>query len=195
MARDVMSVRLHLPQIRVLEVVVEDTPSVLVVRVESTLRRLRRPHCGFGCRGVHDRCDKKARDLEVSGRRTTLVWVRRRLGCGNCGERFLEDHHAFEGRLTARLAGRLVADVKVMTVAAAARHKLSWHVVMTLVRCWSDLVAEHCRSRRCRVLLVDETSMPSRPRYVTVIVCGDTGRTLAMVPHRSAAALSGFFIA
>ena len=169
MARDVMSVRLHLPQIRV-RGVVEDTPSVLVVRVESTLRRLRCPHCGCGCRGVHDRRDKKVRDLEVSGRPTTLVWSRRRMRCGNCGERFLEDHHAFEGCLTARLARRLVADVKVMTVAAAARrHKLSWHVVMALARDWSELVAEHRRSRRCRVLLVDETSMRRRHRYVTVI--------------------------
>ena len=83
-----------------------------------------------------------------------------------------------------------------MTVAAAARrHKLSWHVVTALAHDWSELVAEHRRNRRCRVLLVDETSMPRRHRYVTVIVNADTGRTLAMVPHRSAAALSGFFIA
>ena len=38
MACDVMAVRLHLPQIRVLEVV-EDTPGALVVGVESTLLR------------------------------------------------------------------------------------------------------------------------------------------------------------
>ena len=51
-----------------------------------------------------------------------------------------------------------------MTIAAVARrHKLGWHVVMALVRCWADLVAEHRRSRRCRVLLVDETSMRRRP--------------------------------
>ena len=42
---------------------------------------------------------------------------------------------------------------------------------------------------------VDETSMRRRHRYVTVIVNADTGRTLAMVPHCGAAALSGFFIA
>ena len=59
---------------------------------------------------------------------------------------------------------------------------------------WSALVAEHRRSRRCRVLLVDETSMRKRHRYVTVIQNGDTGQVLAMVEHRNAAALSGFFI-
>ena len=49
MACDVMAVRLHLPQIRVLEVV-EDTPGALVVSVESTFRRLRCAQCGFKCR-------------------------------------------------------------------------------------------------------------------------------------------------
>ena len=78
MARDVMAVRLHLAQIRVLEVV-EDTPGALVVSVESTLLRLRCAQCGFKCRRVHDRRDKKVRDLEVSGRRTVLVWSRRRM--------------------------------------------------------------------------------------------------------------------
>ena len=87
MASNVM--RLHLRQIRVLAVA-SDTPSELVVEVESTLRRPRCPACGFGCGRVHDTRRRKIRGLEVSGRRTTLVWMRRRLSCGNCGERFLE---------------------------------------------------------------------------------------------------------
>ena len=65
MACDVMTVRLHLAQIRVLEVV-EDTPGALVVSVESTFRRLRCAQCGFKCHRVHDRRAKKVRDLEVS---------------------------------------------------------------------------------------------------------------------------------
>ena len=192
MACDVMTVRLHLAQIRVLEVV-EDTPGALVVSVESTFRRLRCPQCGFKCHRVHDRRAKKIRDLEVSGRRTVLVWQRRRMVCDNCDSRFLEDHPAFEGALTGRLARRLVADAKVMTFSAAARsHGVHWHGVRALVDTWSALVAERRRSRHCSVLLVDETSMRKRHRYVTVIVNGDTGRTLAMVEHRNSAALSAF---
>ena len=194
MACDVMAVRLHLAQIRVLEVV-EDTPGALVVSVESTLLRLRCAQCGFKCRRVHDRRAKRVRDLEVSGRRMTLVWQRRRMVCSNCASRFLEDHPAFEGALTARLARRVVADAKVMTFSAAARrHGVHWHAVRALVDTWSALVAERRRSRRCAVLLVDETSMRKRHRYVTVIVNGDTGRTLAMVEHRSSAALSAFLM-
>ena len=65
---------------------------------------------------------------------------------------------------------------------------------MTLVRAWSGLIAAHRRSQRCEVLLVDETSMRKRHRYVTVIVNGDTGHTLAMVEHRSSAGLTGFLM-
>ena len=192
MASDVMGVRLRLRQVRVLAVAV-DTPGELVVEVESTLRRPRCPACGFGCGRAHDTRRRKIRDLEVSRRRTTLVWMRRRLSCGDCSERFLEDHREFEGPMTRRLARCLVADARVMPISASARrHGLGWHLVMALVKSWADLVAEH---RRGRVLLVDETSMRKLHRYVTVIVSGDTGETLAMVEHRSAAALSGFFIA
>ncbi len=194
MATDVMRVRLHLRQVRVLEVV-EDTPAVLRVRVESTERRVRCPHCGFKCHKVHDTRERQVRDLEVSGRPTTLVWTRRRFVCGNCCERFIEDHDEFDGRLTRRLAHRLVADAQVMSIRAVVRrHGVHWAVINTLVRAWSGLIAEHRRSQRCKVLLVDETSMRKRHRYVTVIVNGDTGHTLAMVEHRSAAALTQFLM-
>ena len=82
-----------------------------------------------------------------------------------------------------------------MTIRAVVRrHGVSWPSVNALVRAWSGLIAEHRRSRRCAVLLVDETSMRKRHRYVTVIVNGDTGRTLAMVEHRSSAALAAFLM-
>ena len=194
MASDVMRVRLHLREIRVLAVA-SDTPSELRVEVESTVRRPRCPACGFGCTRVHDTRRRKVRDLEVSGRRTTLVWMRRRFVCDNCSTRYLEDHPEFENKLTRRLARRLVADARVMTLRAAARrHGLGWHLINGVVKAWSAALAEHRRSRRCRVLLVDEISMRKRHRYVTVIVNGDTGQTLAMVEHRSSAALSAFLM-
>ena len=176
MASDVMRVRLHLREIRVLAVA-SDTPSELRVEVESTVRRSRCLECGFGCTRVHDTRRRKVRDLEVSGRRTTLVWLRRRFVCDNCSTRYLEDHPEFENKLTRRLARRLVADARVMTLRAAARrHGLGWHLINGVVKAWSAALAEHRRSRRCRVLLVDETSMRKRHRYVTVIVNGDADR-------------------
>ena len=66
-----MLVRPYLRQIRVLAVVV-DTTSEFVVEVEFTVARLRCPYCGFKCREVHDRHDKKVRDLEMLGHQATL---------------------------------------------------------------------------------------------------------------------------
>ena len=181
MATDVMRVRLHLRQIRVLEVLV-DTPAVLRVRVASTETRPRCPHCGFKCHRVHDVREREIRDLPVSGRPVTLVWMRRRMVCDNCGSRWLEDHDTFDGKVTVRLAKQLVADAQVMPIRAVARrHGVAWSVINSLVLVWSDLIAGRRRAARCSVLLVDETSMRKRHRYVTVIVNGDTGHTLAMV--------------
>ena len=92
------------------------------------------------------------------------------------------------------LARQLVADVGVMSVSAVARREgVSWHKVMGLVSSWAERVAEHRRRQRCRILLVDETSIRRRHRYVTVVLNGETGHILAMVEHRSTAALAGFF--
>ena len=195
MSSDAMRVRLHLRQVRVLEVVT-DSPGRLEVAVEAVWSRSRCPHCGFKCRRVHDRRVKRVWDRPVSGRETVLLWQRRRWRCDNCGERHLEGHREFEGKLTRRLARRLVADVAVMPVAAAAgRAGVGWHLVNDLVRGWAAQVGAHRRRKPARVLLVDETSMRRRHRYVTVIVNGDSGELLDMVPHRSTEALSRFFAA
>ena len=102
MVPDCMHVRLHLRLIRVLAVVV-DALDELVVAVCSTRSWSRCPWCGFACRRVHDVRSRRVRDLPVSGRPVTLVWQRRRFICDACGERHLEDHDEFEGRLTRRL--------------------------------------------------------------------------------------------
>ena len=77
---DVMSVRLHLSGVRVRGVLV-DAVDRLEVEVESAREWSRCPHCGFRCVKVWDGRRKRIRDLEVSGRRTTLVWRRRRFVC------------------------------------------------------------------------------------------------------------------
>ena len=101
--------------------------------------------------------------------------------CGNCGERFLEGHDAFDGKVTVRLAKRLVADAQVMPIRAVARrHGVAWSVTGALVLVWSDLIVGRRRGECFAVLLVDETSMRRCYRYVTVNLNGDTGHTLGM---------------
>ena len=190
---DVMSVRLHLSGVRVLEVLV-DSVDRLEVEVESAREWSRCPHCGFRCSKVWDRRAKRIRDLEVSGRRTTLVWRRRRFWCGNCEERHLEEHAQFQAGLTRRFARRLVKDARVMSIRAVARHHgVGWHRIMRLVRAHSERVAKRRRARPARVLLVDETSIRRRHRYVTVVACGDSGKVLAMIPGRTKGSLARFF--
>lgn len=194
MSCDVMRVRLHLRLMRVLAVIV-DAIDELTVEVTGTRSWSRCPDCGFKTRKVHDSRRRRIRDLPVSGRPVTLVWHRRRFSCEACGERHLEQHPEIEGRLTRRLARQLVADAKVMPIRAVARrHGIGWHQIMDLTAAWAAIVAEHRRAQRCRVLLVDETSMRRRHRYVTVLMNGETGEVLAMVAHRDAAALSGFLV-
>ena len=140
---DLMSVRLHLRGVRVLGVLV-DAADRLVVGVESTREWSRCGHCGFRCWRVWDRRAKRVRDLGVSGRRTTLVWCRRRFWCNNCGERHLEDHAQFRAGLTRRFARRLVNDAQVMSIRAVARHHgVGWHRnILGLVRVHSERVGE-----------------------------------------------------
>ena len=54
-------------------------------------------------------------------------------------------------------------------------------------------MAQRRRARPSRVLLVDETSIRRRHRYVTVVACGDSGKVLAMIPGRTKGALARFF--
>ena len=69
MSADFMTVRLHLPGVRVTGVVV-DTPTELVVGVVSVKKLSKCPHCGCSCRRVHDRRQREIRDLStvVAGR-------------------------------------------------------------------------------------------------------------------------------
>ena len=63
---------------------------------------------------------------------------------------------------------------------------------MGTVSGWSQLVVAARRRRRCRILLVDETSLRRGHRYVTVLLNGETGEGLGVVKHRDADALGGF---
>jgi transposase len=199
MSPDAMTVRLHLRRTRVVAVLV-DLIERLVVEIVDTRRVVRCPHCGFRTSRVHDTRRLGVRDLPTRGRATELEWVRRRFVCSECGDRHWETHpEVILGRrthVTRRLARQLVRDVQAMSIREVARrHDLPWHYIMTMTPDWSERVAEERRRRRCRVLLVDETSLRRGHRYVTVLINGDTGETLGIVKHRNAAALSGFLLA
>lgn len=186
-----MQVPLDLRLVCVIDVAV-DTLSELVVTVVSTRPWSRCPHCGFARRRVHNSRNRRVRDQAVSARPVTLLWRRRRFGCDFCGERHLEDHDEFEGRLTRRLAEPW-ADAQAMSIRAVAPRRGirgQHHGPGAL------LGGAGGRLPPLKALpgpLMDETTMRGRHRYVTVLRNGQTGEVLAMVAHRNAAALSRFF--
>jgi len=199
MSPDAMTVRLHLRRIRVIAVLV-DLVEGLVVEIVDLRRVIRCPHCGFKTTQIHDHRRLRVRDLPTRGRPTELHWTRRRFVCGECSGRHWENHpEIILGRrthVTRRLARQLVRDVNVMSIREVARrYELPWHFIMGLTASWSDRIAADRRRRRCRILLIDETSLRRGHRYVTVVINGDTGETLGIVAHRNTAALSGFLVA
>ena len=148
---DVMPIRLHLRGVRVTGVIV-DIPGELEVGVVSVKKLSSCPHCGRSCRRVHDRRQRRIRDLDVSGRLTVLLWTQRRYVCDWCGKRHVKTHSEFLGGITRRLARRLVQDARVMPIRAVARrHRISWHLIMSLVTDWSHLIGTRRRRQRCRV--------------------------------------------
>ena len=90
-------------------------------------------------------------------------------------------------------AGRLVQDRRMSIRAASRHHGVGWHRIMGRVRAHSEHVAKRRRTRPCRVLLVDETSIRRRHTYVTVAACGVTGNVLTMIEDRTKASLARFF--
>ena len=67
---------------------------------------------------------------------------------------------------------------------------MGWGGIGSWARAESARVATRRRARPVRVLLVDETSIRRRHRYVTVVACGDTGKVLAMIDGRTKASHS-----
>ena len=97
--------------------------------------------------------------------------------------------------MTTRLIRAIEKDARQLSAAEIARrYGIAWSTVMAIIKAWSERAQAHRRARRCRVLLVDETSLRRRHRYVTVISNGDTGEILGVVKHRDSKALSSFFV-
>ncbi len=189
-AVDSMRVRLHLPGIRVLEVV-EDLPERLVIAVVVAASVLRCGRCGARTRRVHQTTKVKVRDLPVLGRPTTLVWHKRRVRCRACGATTTESYDGFRGRLTARFRRAILTEVVASTVnAVRRRHGLSWWQVMEVI---TEQVA-HLQRRRARravrVLCIDEKRLvKGHGPFSTIVSDGERGCVITVIEGRSGATL------
>jgi transposase len=89
LAPDSMRVRLHLYRILVVEVLV-DLPERLEVLIRDLRPVVRCPFCGFKTSKVHESRRVRVKDVPRGAQRVTLIWLRRRFRCDNCGERRTE---------------------------------------------------------------------------------------------------------
>lgn len=191
--KDTMTIRLHLPGVKVLEVV-EDLPERLQVAIVLIRSWLRCPRCQMRVHKVHETKPTRLKDLPISGRAVVLVWHKRRFRCPSCDKTTTETSPTFERKITTRLARAAVADCALMSVAAVARrYGLGWHQTMRLVGDWGAELIAHRRRMRVRVLTVDEKSLhKGHHRYATILVCGETGTVIAVLKGRSADVLAGW---
>lgn len=185
-AKDVMSIRLRLPGIKVTGVQRDDTEA-LEVAVQALGATIGCRACGHKTRSVHQVTPTKVRDLAVLGRRTTLVWQRRRFICGSCGSTTTETHPQLDGHLTLRLRRALVGEVVEATVAAVARrHRLGWYQVMAVVLSAAALVCARRCHQRTRVLMIDEKALvKGHNGFSTILSDGESGKVIAVLEGRS----------
>ena len=113
---------MHLYRIRVVEVL-SDLPERLKVVVRDLRSVVRCPFCGFKTTKVHETRRVRINDLPSDGRRRTLIWLRRRFECTNCGERHTETHPAIKGKITARLARAIVKDARHLSITEVSRRE------------------------------------------------------------------------
>lgn len=194
-AKDLMPIRLHLPNVRVNKVLI-DEPHRLEVSVSRIGASVRCRACGHKTRQVHQTTRSKVRDLPVQGRPTTLVFAKRRFICV-CGTTTTEELAGVEKKLTLRLRRHLIQEVVDSTVAATARrHGLHWHQVMAVVLTTAAILRLQRRRQVVRILCVDEKSlqkgMGGQENFSTVLSDGETGKVIAVLEGRSNAVLAKF---
>ena len=186
MAPDSKRVRLHLRLIRVLTVLV-DTTSCLEVEVASTRSWSRCPFCGFKCRAVHDTRRRKIRDLPVSGRRMTLVWMRRRRGRHRLPRQLLREVYTADTVFDARR--RLIEFYEVCDSAEIVELT---RLAKTIRRWEIPLLRWHPTDRTARRRPVDpRTVQDLAPRNTTRAVTTPRRPVDTVSPLRSMPALNG----
>lgn len=72
--------------------------------------------------------------------------------------------------------------------------RVAWRTVGAIItRVWADVDAVHDQFADLRRLGIDEISYKRGHRYLTVVVCHDSGRLVWAAPGRDKATLAGFF--
>src|SRR5271157_2791610 len=160
---------------------VEETPSEVIVTVETTADFVGCPSCGV--RAVaKDRIRVEIRDLPCFGRPARLVWLKRRWRCGDpdcAAKTWTEDteHVAPRAVLTLRAGAEATRQVGelAMPVAVVARELgVCWWTVMdAVVLHGTPLVDDPKRVGKVKALGIDETTfLSANPERSTLFATG-----------------------
>ncbi len=178
---------------------VEETPSEVVVMVETTADFVGCPTCGVRAE-AKDRVRVDIRDLPCFGRPARLVWLKRRWRCidpGYAAKTWTEgtEHVAPRAVLTLRAGAEATRQVGELALpVAVVAHELGvcwWTVMDAVVLHGAPLIEDPRRVKRVRALGIDETSFLSatpehRSIYVTGLVDLDRKRIIDLVEGNAA---------
>lgn len=151
--------------------------------------------CGQACTQIHDREERRIRDLPMFEAAVELIVPRLRLACPRCGAK-LERLEWLDGyaRVTHRLALSVARLCQVMSVLHVARwYGLSWSTVKLID--WRHLERSlgPIDLRGVRVIGMDEFAIQKGHRYATVIVEPQRKRVLWVGRGRGREDIRPFF--
>jgi transposase len=169
---------------------------ICVIRLEPKARRRRCcDGCGRGVSSIHDRVERRVRDLPVFDIPVELVVPRLRLACRKCGPKLERlDWLAPYARVTTRLAASVARLCKVMSLRhVASFYRLAWTTVKRIDLRHLERELEPVDLSGVTVIAMDEFAIQKGHRYATVIVEPSSKRVLWVGRGRSREEIRPFF--
>jgi transposase len=177
---------LELTQFRVSHFELEG--NMLHLRCEHRETIAQCPRCCELSTEVHERKERRVRDLSLCGKQVVLHFEGRRFDCESCGRPFTErlasiDHRRRQTRRYEQYVYEhcLVSDRK----AVARQEQLSESTVKDIFIKWAKRATRHVLERPLRVLGIDELALKKRHKqYVLVLSDLERHCIIAILPDR-----------
>lgn len=169
---------------------------ICVLRLEPKAGRRRCcSGCGRSVRAVHDRVERRVRDLPIFEVPVELIIPRLRLSCRTCGPKLERlEWLAPYARVTTRMASSVARLCKVMSLRDVALfYRLSWTAVKRIDLRHLEREFGAIDLSGVTVIAMDEFAIQKGHRYATVIVELSSKRVLWVGRGRSREAIRPFF--
>ena len=139
---------------------------------------------------------RRWRGLPVGGHPTVVEWRVHKVHCLACGlVRQVRVPFADPNRRYTRALERLVVDLcGSMTIRRVAQYlRIGWHTVKDILKRYLRKRFSRPRLKDLRRIAIDEISIGSRHRYLTVVLDLDSGAVVHVGEGKGAEALDGFW--